>query len=254
MAEIAEGFSINATIILDAIGLSYIIGDIKHPKVNLSQVEMPIGAALTLDATDILNILGDIKRSNTGSQGFTIKAAAILDDKDNTFNIGDISHGKCVIRDDDNTTSAFMKLDNNDLSLYLGDFLRSNSGSQGFTVKSVLELDDKDNTDYFADISHGKCIIRDDEKYISSSLILDEECLDEFLGDFCRQNKGQEGFTIYSKAILDTSDKTDIVADIFRKNEPKYNATTKILAYKDKYYLVYANGRVYHFLTKTGDG
>ena len=254
MAEIAEGFSINATIILDTYSLSYVIGDIKHPKVNLSQEEMPIDAALTLNVTDISNILGDISRSNTGSQGFTIKAAAILDDNDDAFNIGDISHGKCVIRDDDNTTSAILKLDDHDLNLSLGDLIRSNSGNQGFTVKSVLKLDDKDNTEYFADISHGKCIIRDDEKYISSSLILDEECLDEFLGDFCRQNKGQEGFTVYSKAILDTSDKTDIVADIFRKNEPKYNATTKILAYKDKYYLVYANGRVYHFLTKTGDG
>ena len=34
--------------------------------------------------------------------------------------------------------------------------------------------------------------------------------------DFCRKNKGQQGFTICSKVILGSSDNNDIVADIFR--------------------------------------
>ena len=159
MAEIAEGFSINATIILDTYSLSYVIGEIKHPKVSLSQHGMLLNADLILDTSESLSILGDFTRSNKGSQGYTVKASAILDDNDTAYNIADISHGKCVIRDDESITSALVKLDDNDISLYLGDFIRANSGSQGFTLKSILELDDNDFTAYFGDISHGKCRI-----------------------------------------------------------------------------------------------
>lgn len=253
MAEIAEGFSINATIKLDTYSLSYVIGEIKHPKVSISQDETLFSADLILDTSQISSILGDFRRSNTGNQGYTLKASAILDDNDTAYNIADISHGKCVIRDDENITSALVKLDDNDISLYLGDFIRANSGSQGFTLKSVLELDDNDVTAYFGDISHGKCRISTDENNLASSLRLDEISLDDFLGDFCRKNKGQQGFTIYSKVILGSSENNDIIADIFRKNEPQYNATTKILAYKDKYYLVYINDRLHYFVTKTGE-
>lgn len=253
MAEIAEGFSINATIILDTYSLSYVIGEIRHPKVSLSRDKMILNADLILDTSETLSILGDFTRSNTGSQGYTVKASAILDDNDTSYNIADISHGKCVIRDDESITSALVKLDDNDISLYLGDIIRANSGSQGFTLKSVLELDDNDVTAYFGDISHGKCRISTDENNLTSSLILDEISLDDFLGDFCRKNKGQQGFTICSKVVLGSSENNDIIADIFRKNEPQYNATTRILAYKDKYYLVYINDRLHYFVTKTGE-
>ena len=253
MAEIAEGFSINATIILDAYSLSYVIGEIKHPKVSLSQDAMMLSADLILDTSEPLSILGDFTRSNKGSQGYTVKASAILDDNDTAYNIADISHGKCVIRDDNNTTLALIKLDDKDINLYLGDFIRSNSGSHGFTIKSVLELDDNDVTAYFGDISHGKCRISTDENNLTSSLILDEISLDDFLGDFCRKNKGQQGFTICSKVILGSSDNNDIIADIFRKNDPKYESTARILAYNGRYYLIYTNDCLHYFITKTGD-
>lgn len=253
MAEIAEGFSVNATIILDTYSINYVVGDIQHPKVNLLQDETQIDAALTLNATDVSNVLGDFRRSNTGSQGFTLKSATILDDSDASYNIADISHGKCVIRDDADTTSALLKLDDSDLSLYLGDFNRSNTGSQGFTLKSVLELDNNDDTAYFGDVSHGKCITSTDEESVSSSLILGETNLVEIIGDCFRQNKGQQGFTISSKIILGSSESNDIVGDIFRKNEPQYNATAKILAYKGKYYLIYTNERLYYFVKKSGE-
>lgn len=253
MAEIAEGFSINATIILDTYSLSYVIGEIKHPKVSLSQDAMMLSADLILDTSEPLSILGDFTRSNKGSQGYTVKASAILDDNDTAYNIADISHGKCVIRDDNNTTLALIKLDDKDINLYLGDFIRSNSGSHGFTIKSVLELDDNDVTAYFGDISHGKCRISTDENNLTSSLILDEISLDDFLGDFCRKNKGQQGFTICSKVILGSSDNNDIIADIFRKNDPKYESTARILAYNGRYYLIYTNDCLHYFITKTGD-
>ena len=253
MAEIAEGFSINATIKLDTYSLSYVIGEIKHPKVSLSQDAMMLSADLILDTSEPLSILGDFTRSNKGSQGYTVKASAILDDNDTAYNIADISHGKCVIRDDNNTTLALIKLDDKDINLYLGDFIRSNSGSHGFTIKSVLELDDNDVTAYFGDISHGKCRISTDENNLTSSLILDEISLDDFLGDFCRKNKGQQGFTICSKVILGSSDNNDIIADIFRKNDPKYESTARILAYNGRYYLIYTNDCLHYFITKTGD-
>ena len=253
MAEIAEGFSINATIILDTYSLSYVIGEIKHPKVSLSQDAMMLSADLILDTSEPLSILGDFTRSNKGSQGYTVKASAILDDNDTAYNIADISHGKCVIRDDNNTTLALIKLDDKDINLYLGDFIRSNSGSHGFTIKSVLELDDNDVTAYFGDISHGKCRISTDENNLTSSLILDEISLDDFLGDFCRKNKGQQGFTICSKVILGSSDNNDIIADIFRKNDPKYESTARILAYNGRYYLIYTNDCLHYFIIKTGD-
>ena len=117
----------------------------------------------------------------------------------------------------------------------------------------MLELDDNDVTAYFGDISHGKCRISTDENNLTSSLILDEISLDDFLGDFCRKNKGQQGFTICSKVILGSSDNNDIIADIFRKNDPKYESTTRILAYNGRYYLIYTNDCLYYFITKTGD-
>lgn len=253
MAEIAEGFSINATITLDTYSLSYVIGEIKHPKVNLSQDAMMLSADLILDTSEPLSILGDFTRSNKGSQGYTVKASAILEDKDTAYNIADLSHGKCVIRDDNNTTLALIKLDDKDIDLYLGDFIRSNSGDHGFTLKSVLELDNNDVTAYFGDISHGKCRISADENNITSSLILDEISLDDFLGDFTRANKGQQGFTLSSKVILDSPDTNEILADIFRKNDPKYESTARILAYNGRYYLIYTNDCLHYFITKTGD-
>ena len=72
MAEIAEGFSINATLVLNSSASSYVIGDIKQPKVKLSEDSTLAQAYLALDVYDSLNTLGEIKRSNNGSQGFSI--------------------------------------------------------------------------------------------------------------------------------------------------------------------------------------
>lgn len=143
MAEIAEGFSINATLVLNSSASSYVIGDIKQPKVKLSEDSTLARAYIALDIYDSLNTLGEIKRSNNGSQGFSVKAAVLLNDSDDSFSIADISHAKCITTDETNTTNASLELNNYDLALYLGDLKRSNSGNQGFTIKSYLSIDNK---------------------------------------------------------------------------------------------------------------
>ena len=253
MAEIAEGFSINATLVLNSSASSYVIGDIKQPKVKLSEDSTLAQAYLALDVYDSLNTLGEIKRSNNGSQGFSVKAAVLLNDSDDSFSIADISHAKCRTTDETNTTNASLELDNYDLALYLGDFKRSNSGNQGFTIKSYLSIDNKADSYYFADISHGRCVIKNDEGNLLAELTLDNGSFEHILGDFTRANKGQQGFTLSSKVILDRPDTNEILADIFRKNDPKYESTARILAYNGRYYLIYTNDCLHYFITKTGD-
>ena len=218
MAEIAEGYSINATIVLNAYTANSVIGEIKQPKVNLYDGSTLASASIILDATDTTRFLGEIRRTNLGNQGFTIKAAVTLNDIDVSFNVADISHGRCIITDVTHTTNALLELDNSDVTLYIGELKRSNSGNQGFTIKSSLSLDDKDDVYYFADISHSKCIIRSDEGDVLASLTIDEKNLEDILGDFYRANKGQQGFTLSSKVILDRHDTNEILADVFRKN------------------------------------
>ena len=95
--------------------------------------------------------------------------------------------------------------------------------------------------------------VYDDEGNLLAKLTLDNGSFEDILGDFTRANKGQQGFTLSSKVILDRPDTNEILADIFRKNDPKYESTARILAYNGRYYLIYTNDCLHYFITKTGD-
>ena len=173
MAEIAEGFSVNAVINLDEYASINVIGDIRLPKTNITKEEATTAANILLDISDTSQYIGDIKRSNIGTQGFTIKAASSLNTIDDNSVLADVAHGRSIISNQTNDLLVSITLDSVKTSDYIGDIKRANSGSQGFTIKSTLGVDIPDTVDYFADIAHARCIINNHESEVRSLLILD---------------------------------------------------------------------------------
>ena len=254
MAEIAEGFSVNATINLDEYASVNVIGDIKLPKTNITKEESTIAASVILDNSDTSHYIGDIRRANTGTQGFTIKAASLLDDIDINLVLADISHGRSVISDQTNDLLVSLLLDDNNVFAYIGDIRRANSGTQGFTIKSTLSVDEIDTTTYFADIAHARCIINDYESELSASLILDVPEDSEILADIRRANNGTQGFTLKAFSMLDNYDEIFDIGDMYRSNSKYSRSTTRIIYYKGKKYLLYQADKLHYVLSELGDG
>lgn len=254
MAEIAEGFSVNAVINLDQYLSINVVGDIRLPKTNITEEEDSTAANILLDISDTSQYIGDIKRANTGTQGFTIKAASSLNTIDNNSVLADIAHGRSIISDLTNDLLVSITLDNVQASDYIGDIKRANSGSQGFTIKSTLGVDIPDTIDYFADIAHARCIINNNESEVRSSLILDVPEDSGILADIHRANDGTQGFTLKAFSMLDNYDETFDIGDIYRSNSKYSRSTTKIIYYKDKKYLLYQADKLHYILSELGNG
>lgn len=254
MAEIAEGFSVNAVIKLDEYVSINVIGDIRLPKTNITEEEGTTAASVTLDNSDTSHYIGDIKRANTGTQGFTIKAASLLNDIDINLVLADISHGRSVISDQTNDLLVSLLLDDNNAFDYIGDIRRANSGTQGFTIKSTLSINKTDIATYFADIAHARCIIKNCESELDASLTLDVSEDSEILADIRRSNDGTQGFTLKAFSMLDNYDANSEIADIYRSVKGLSRSTTKIIYYKGKKYLLYQADKLHYILSELGDG
>lgn len=254
MAEIAEGFSVNAVINLDEYVSINVIGEIRLPKTNITEKEGTTAANILLDISDTSQYIGDIKRSNIGTQGFTIKAASSLNTIDDNSVLADIAHGRSIISDQTNDLLVSVTLDSVKESDYIGDIKRANSGSQGFTIKSTLGVDIPDIVDYFADIAHARCIINDYESELDASLILDIPENSEILADIRRANSGTQGFTLKAFSMLDNYDENSEIADIYRSVKGLSRSTTKVIYYKGKKYLLYQADKLHYILSRLGDG
>ena len=77
MAETAEGFTVNANIVLDESSASGFIADIYHDVGIISENTISYNGTVLLSDTDESFFLGEIKRANSGSHGFTIKSSVL---------------------------------------------------------------------------------------------------------------------------------------------------------------------------------
>lgn len=253
MAEIAEGFTVNAVITLDDYLSTDFVGDIIHGRGIVSEEEKAIAANAILNSYNQDGTIGELLRANSGSQGFTLKSSVLLDNSDITNCLADIAHSRCIVKDDAGDILSSLTLNSNNKNEYIGDLIRANSGSQGFTLKSSLILNTPDTNNYFADIAHTRCIITNNEDKILASVTLDEESAKEILGDITRSNSGQQGFTLRASSRLNNYDENSLIADIYRSISGRRKATTGVIDYKGKRYLVYTNDSIHYFITKSGE-
>ena len=254
MAVITEGFSVNAYIVIDQYNSVNVLGDIKLPRTNTTEENVTTAGTVLLNSNDVNQYIGDIKRSNTGIQGFTIKAITTLDDGDSNSICADVAHSRSVISDQSKDLSASVVLDTIQTSQYIADIRRANSGTQGFTVKSLLSIGSYENIDNLADIAHARCIINDYESELSASLILDVPEDSEILADIRRANSGTQGFTLKAFSMLDNYDENSEIADIYRSVKGLSRSTTKVIYYKGKKYLLYQADKLHYILSGLGDG
>lgn len=253
MAAIAEGFTVNAVITLDDYSDADFLGDIIHGRGLTASEEKNFAAVLTLDSFNQDLTIGDLLRANSGSEGFTLKSTISLDDKDTGKYVADIAHSRCIIKNDTGDILSSIILGSIGVNEYLGDIVRSNSGSEGFTLKSILSLNIPDTRNYLADIAHARCIVTNENEEVIGSITLDEESAKEILGDVIRSNSGQEGFTVKASSKLDNYDDTDLVADLFRSIKGRVNARLNIMYYNGKRYWVLTNDKIHYFVMKTGE-
>ena len=253
MAAIAEGFTVNAVITLDDYSDSEFLGDIIHGRGLTVSDEKDFVAALTLDNYNQDLTIGDLVRSNSGSQGFTLKSTISLDGKDTSNYVADITHSRCIIKDDAVDILSSITLGSIGANESLGDIVRSNTGSEGFTLKSSLSLNAIDTSNYFADIAYARCIVSDDNSDFIGSITLDEESAKEILGDVIRSNSGQEGFTLKVSSRLNNYDESDLVADLFRSIKGHAITRLNIMYYKGKRYWILTNDKIHYFIMKSGE-
>ena len=253
MAEIAEGFTVNANLTLDIYSSLDYIGDIIHGRGIRSLEDKEFTAVLTLDTFNQNSTIGDLLRANVGNQGFTIKSTLSLETTDNNSYFADIVHSRCIIKDDAGDTLSSITLGSINANEYIGDIIRANSGNEGFTLKSSLSLNTPDISNYFADIAHARCIITDDNNDFIGSITLDVELAKEILGDVIRSNSGQEGFTVKGSSRLNNYDESGLIAEIYRSISGRRKASIGVILYKGKRYLVYTKDTVHYFVTKMSD-
>lgn len=253
MAEIAEGFTVNANIKLDVCLALDFIGDIVHDRGIRSSEDKEFAAAITLDNYNPNFTIGDLLRANAGNQGFTIKSTLSLETTDSNSYFADISHSRCIIKDDAGDTFSSITLDSINANEYIGDIIRANSGNEGFTLKSSLSLNTPDISNYFADITHARCVVTDDNNDFIGSITLDKESVKDILGDIIRSNSGQEGFTVKGSSRLNNYDESGLIAEIYRSISGRRKASIGVIFYKGKRYLVYTKDTVHYFVTKMSD-
>ena len=253
MAVIAEGFTVNAVITLDDYLSTDFVGDIVHGRGTVSEEEKALAANAILNSYNQDSTIGELLRANSGSQGFTLKSSVLLDNSDITNYLADIAHSRCIVKDDAGDILSSLTLNSDNEIEYIGDLIRANSGSQGFTLKSSLSLNTPDTNNYFADIAHARCIVTNDNNDIIGSITLDEESAKEILGDITRSNSGQEGFTLKASSKLNNYDESALVADLFRSIKGHVNARLNIIYYKGKRYWVLTDDKIHYFVMKSGE-
>lgn len=253
MADTAEGFTVNAYIVLDESSSAGFIADIYHDTAVITEKSISYNGTVLLSDTDDSFFIGEIKRANSGNQGFTIKSSVTLESKDDTLYIADIAHGRIVTSEKSEEILSSVTLDNIEQEKFLGDILRANSGSQGFTVKSVLSIDESNISTFLGELSYPRSITREDNRDIASTLILDLKEDSEIVADIKRANFGQQGFTLKAFSRLDNYDKAQYIADIYRSINGKDCSKTQIIYYKGERYLLYRVGSLYYIITEAGN-
>lgn len=244
MAETSEGFSINVNIIVDNYDDIATLGEIRlSPVVVITDSSAEYSTSIILDKDNSSDFIGDIKRANNGNEGFTIKSDCYLDRPKIEEVLGDIKHGKVIISQAAADILSSIVLDDTDTDLFVADFLRSNSGSQGFTLKAGIELDSSDIDFIIADIIHGKIITSEDDRDILASLCLDKTD-NKCIGDFLRSNKGH-GLLVKGYLNLNDYEREKIVGDLYRSNKTKSTYNTIVFIWNGEKYFVIADERLF---------
>lgn len=255
MAEIAEGFTVSAVVTLNYYDGLNVLGEVKLPTTKITEDAIERTASLVLEDSAPSDYLGDILRANRGNEGFTLKGSCSSNIIDTSDYIGDIKHGKCIISDQTGDCAASLTLSNDNTADYIGDILRANSGSQGFTLKAATTLNSMDVTGIVGDIKHGKVRIEDTSEDIRATLILDRPYADfnGYLGDIVRENFGKQGFTVKAFSSLNTYGKQEVLGDVFRSMGGVLLPNIGVFAYKGKYYFMYTNEKIHDMMFKEKD-
>lgn len=248
MAVVAEGFTLNANIVLDNYDASGIIGEYKHARASVYEENKDFAATLLLENVLANEYIADVLRSNSGNQGFTLKSSISLNNNNSTDYMADVIYARAIINSVTSDINANISLDNKSADEYIADILRSNSGSQGFTLKSIISIDEKEVAAYFADIIHGRCVITSDTYDYPCYLTIDDTKNSEIFADILRQNQGQQGFTLKATSVLDRYNDNEAFADMYRSITVDSIPTVKILYYKGKRYFVYQKDNIYHLI------
>lgn len=254
MSASAEGFTLNAYIVLDNYEATSLIGEYRHARASVYEQSKDFSANLLIGNTFSNEYIADILRSNGGNQGFTLKSSISLDNNNSTDYIADIIHARVIINSVTSDINANISLDNKSIDEYIADIRRSNNGSQGFTLKSSISVDEKEVAAYLADIIHGRCIIANDTYDYISNITLDNAENSEILADILRQNQGQQGFTLKAITILDNYNDNEAFADMYRSIKADNLPTVKVLYYNGKRYFVYQEYKLHYFILETGNG
>lgn len=255
MAEIAEGFTISAIVTLNTYDGLNVLGEVKLPTTKITEESIERTASLILEDSAPSAYLGDILRANRGNQGFTIKSSCSANIIDTSDYIGDIRCARCIISNQINDWCVSLILDNADKSNHIGDILRANSGTQGFTVKALTTLNKMNTEDIVGDINHGKVHIEDISEDIRATLIIDRTYADftGYLGDIVRENFGKQGFTVKAFSSLDSYGKQEVIGDVFRSMGGVLLPNIGVFAYKGKYYFMYTNEKIHDMMFKQKD-
>lgn len=248
MAEIAEGYTFNATITLNAYNAAAVLGDIKLPKTVITEDTLSCSASLTLDDTDTSFYVGEILRTNTGLHGFTIKGSCSLNVLDKTQYIGDIKHDKIKITEESGDTNASLVLDKADEDAYVGDILRTNIGSHGFTVKATSILNKRDPSDVIGDIRHSVAIDSEQTRDVKADLMLDDMDARNYLGDVLCANTGKQGFTVNANITLDNYNEQEVIGDTYRSVGGTLWDRLGVVAYKGKFYFAFNKDKIQDIL------
>lgn len=263
MAEIAEGYTFNATVTLNTYDALAVLGDIKLPKTSITEDSLGCSASLTLNTADSNAYIGEILRTNTGSQGFTIKGSCSLNTLDKTQYLGDIKHSKIKITEESGDTNASLVLDAADSSAYIGELLRTNKGLHGFTVKATSVLNKRNPADVIGDIRHSVAIDSEQTRDVMADLMLDNMDATGYLGDVLRANIGKHGFTVNANAYLDDYSEQEVIGDMYRSVGGTLWNRLGVVAYKGKFYFAFNKDKIQDILlledeqqkedTKNGD-
>ena len=253
MAETAEGFTVNANIVLDESSASGFIADIYHDVGIISENTISYNGTVLLNNTDESFFLGEIKRANLGSYGFTIKSSVTLESEDDTLYIADIAHGRIITSEKSDELLSSVILDNIEQEKVIGDILRSNQGCYGFTVKSILSIDESNLSDFLGELSYPRSVTREDNRDITSTLIIDLREDSKILADIKRANFGQQGFPLKALSRLDNYDNNQNIADIYRSISGRSCPKTQIIYYKGKKYFLSRIGSLYYIITEAGN-
>lgn len=239
----AEGFSLTASVIIDSDDSQSIIGDIAHAQnfiIYDDTYDYP--AFCLIDDQNTNSYIGDILRSNTGSEGFVIKTSVLLDDYSDANLIADIRHSRILESEEERAHNASLFLDDYDGGQTIGDVTRENYGSSGFSLQTVLKIDDIDENLTVGDILHPTGPRSSDSNVYYSSLILDNIQKESYVADTLRivtENPiNRIDFNLKATLNVDYNDNTKIVGDLFRSSTGLNIQMINILLYKDKRHVV----------------